>query len=69
MCGFFSLISLIFVFCNIIVECAALYLKYSGFLPRLSDAPQLVMIFSPYALNSNARVPALKLLDTLFEFG
>ena len=61
MCGLPSLISLIFVFCKTIVEWAALYLKYSGFFPKLSEAPQFVNIFSPKPLNSKDKVPALKL--------
>ena len=51
-----SFISLIFVFCKIIVECAALYLKYSGFLPKLSEAPQFVKIFSLKPLTSRDNV-------------
>ena len=47
--------------CKIIVEWAALYLKYSGFLPVLSDAPQFVIIFSLGNLIQMISVPALRL--------
>ena len=46
-----------FVFSNIMVECAALYLRYAGFFPPISEPPQFVIIFSPLALTSIARDP------------
>ncbi len=62
-CGWLSLISLIFVFSKTIVEWAAEYLRYAALPVVFSRAPQLVIILSLSELNSIDKVPALNFFE------